>query len=339
MGLEDGVIVAEAKACGVVSWSRAGNCCTQWGTSLGNNRGEELWWGWSTRCCPQLWSWSSGRQRCQYLETCARQQSKWCLARVQLCPWLVRHQQEAWLHASPWSWVGLGSVTVVSWPPTSFLIAQVTVLLMWSSGDALVNACHCVVPAATVGCLRQVQERWPKPLHQWHCILSGSDGLVMTYPLFRASWLASVEWLVLAMFPPLALRLGPRTVFGCSSHWEQNLFPFMGRLGCCLVLFGCRGHWDWSVFLWSFHLRLYLWLAFLCLCLRLGLSWHWDGEHYCCNCLSQPSSTQPTAPQEYSGGEADRVWPGAYHIIPPFLILSGPCPPWPSTAARLDPWP
>ena len=29
--------------------------------------------------------------------------------------------------------------------------------------------------------------------------------------------------------------------------------------------------------------------------------------------LSQPSSTQPTAPQEYSGSEAERVWPGANH--------------------------
>ena len=27
----------------------------------------------------------------------------------------------------------------------------------------------------------------------------------------------------------------------------------------------------------------------------------------------------PTLP--YSGGEADRVWPGAYHTIPPFLFL------------------
>ena len=39
----------------------------------------------------------------------------------------------------------------------------------------------------------------------------------------------------------------------------------------------------------------------------------WDSNQRRCDCLSQPSSTQPTAPQEYSGGEADRVWPGAYH--------------------------
>ena len=39
----------------------------------------------------------------------------------------------------------------------------------------------------------------------------------------------------------------------------------------------------------------------------------WDSNPRRCDSLSQPSSTQPTAPQEYSGGEADRVWPGAYH--------------------------
>ena len=39
----------------------------------------------------------------------------------------------------------------------------------------------------------------------------------------------------------------------------------------------------------------------------------WDSNPHRCDCLSQPSSTQPTAPREYSGGEADRVWPGAYH--------------------------
>ena len=40
-------------------------------------------------------------------------------------------------------------------------------------------------------------------------------------------------------------------------------------------------------------------------------SCRWDSNPHCCDCLSQPSSTQPNAPQEYSGGEADRVWPGA----------------------------
>ena len=39
----------------------------------------------------------------------------------------------------------------------------------------------------------------------------------------------------------------------------------------------------------------------------------WDSNPRRCDSLSQPSSTQSTAPQEYSGGEADRVWPGAYH--------------------------
>ena len=34
----------------------------------------------------------------------------------------------------------------------------------------------------------------------------------------------------------------------------------------------------------------------------------------------QESSTQPTTPQEYSGDEADRVWPGAYHTFFHLLI-------------------
>ena len=79
----------------------------------------------------------------------------------------------------------------------------------------------------------------------------------------------------------------------------------------------------------------------------------WDSNPRRCDCLSQPSSTQPTAPQEYSGGEADRVWPGAYHTIPPFFhfwvvpVRLGPpplpaltpdhSPPRPPILARLDP--
>ena len=68
-----------------------------------------------------------------------------------------------------------------------------------------------------------------------------------------------------------------------------------------------------------------------------------------CSPIKQPSSTQPTAPQEYSGGEADRVWSGAYHTIPPFFISEWSlsaldlhrCPPWHPIVARLDPrsWP
>ena len=79
----------------------------------------------------------------------------------------------------------------------------------------------------------------------------------------------------------------------------------------------------------------------------------WDSNPRRCDCLSQPSSTQPTAPQEYSGGEADRVWSGAYHTIPPFFyfwvvpVRLGPpplpaltpdrSPPRPPILARLDP--
>ena len=43
------------------------------------------------------------------------------------------------------------------------------------------------------------------------------------------------------------------------------------------------------------------------------VSLHWDSSPRRCDCLSQPSSTQPAAPQEYSSGEADRVWPSVYH--------------------------
>ena len=62
--------------------------------------------------------------------------------------------------------------------------------------------------------------------------------------------------------------------------------------------------------------------------------------------LRLPSNTQPTAPQENSGGKADRVWLGAYHTI--FIsewslsaLALHRCPPWPPIVARLDPrsWP
>ena len=99
------------------------------------------------------------------------------------------------------------------------------------------------------------------------------------------------------------------------------------------------------------------------MCIYCRRSRRWDSNPRRCDSLSQPSSTQPTATQEYSGGEAGRVWPGAYHTIPPFFIsewsLSAlalhrcpPCldprswpaltltllvlgPPWPSIVARL----
>ena len=38
-------------------------------------------------------------------------------------------------------------------------------------------------------------------------------------------------------------------------------------------------------------------------------SHHWGSNPRRCDCLSQPSSTQPTVPQEYSVDEADKVWP------------------------------
>ena len=44
-------------------------------------------------------------------------------------------------------------------------------------------------------------------------------------------------------------------------------------------------------------------------------SHRWDSNPRLGDCLSQPSSTQPSVPQEYSGGEADRVWPSAYHTL------------------------
>ena len=46
---------------------------------------------------------------------------------------------------------------------------------------------------------------------------------------------------------------------------------------------------------------------------NVGRSHRWDSNPCCCDYLSQSSSTQPTTPQEYSSGETDRVWPGAYH--------------------------
>ena len=52
-------------------------------------------------------------------------------------------------------------------------------------------------------------------------------------------------------------------------------------------------------------------------------SQRWDSNPRRCDCLSQPSSTQSTAPQEYSGGEADRVWPRRHlpHLDPYIHLL------------------
>ena len=53
----------------------------------------------------------------------------------------------------------------------------------------------------------------------------------------------------------------------------------------------------------------------------LRVSRHWGSNP---RLFDSPSSSQPTVPQEYSGGEADVVWPGTYHTTPPFLFLTGP---------------
>ena len=53
----------------------------------------------------------------------------------------------------------------------------------------------------------------------------------------------------------------------------------------------------------------------------LPVSRHWGSNP---RLYDSPSSSQSTVPQEYSGGEADVGWPGAYHITPPFLLLTDP---------------
>ena len=152
-----------------------------------------------------------------------------------------------------------------------------------------------------------------------------------------------------------------RWMRGPAANTDRGKQPFSGSQEATLVMSSLHGPWHGSnnkatnnfQLRSHFNIKTVLLLGMGFPLKKIRPSWYhccrshcWDSNPRRCDCLSQPSSTQPATPQENSGSEADRFWPGACHIIPPFFYISEwslstsalhHCPAWPPILARFDP--